>query len=77
MTESSNISWSSYETIRSEAEYNLRLKLADTLQDTIDRCHSQDMSNHFISGLELARGIVLDLNKTSGDNMTLDSNTLF
>jgi hypothetical protein len=77
MTESSNISWSSYETIRSEAEYNLRLKLADTLQDTIDRCHSQDMNNHFISGLELARGIVLDLNKTSGDNMTLDSNTLF
>lgn len=77
MTESSNISWSSYETIRSEAEYNLRLKLADTIQDTIDRCRSQNMNNHFISGLELARGTVLDLNTTPGDNIALDTNTLF
>ena len=77
MNESSNISWSSYETVRSEAEYNLRLKLADTIQETIDHCRSQNMSNHFISGLELARGTVLGLDKTSGDNMTLDSNTLF
>lgn len=76
MNESSNVSWSSYETVRSEAEYNLRLKLADTIQETIDRCRSQNMSNYFISGLELARETVLDLNRTS-DNMPLDSNTLF
>lgn len=76
MTESSSVSWSSYETVRSEAEYNLRLKLADSLQDIIDRCNTQNMNNHFISGLELARQTVLDINKTS-DNMPLDSNTLF
>lgn len=76
MTEFSNISWSNYETVRSEAEYNLRLKLADSLQDIINHCHSQNMGNHFISGLELAKDTVLNLNKAS-DNVSLDNNTLF
>ena len=77
MSESSGPTWSSLETIRSEAEYNTRLKLADNIQVVVDRSIERGLNNHFISGLELAKGIVLGLTETPTESPRLDSATLF
>jgi len=77
MSESSGINWSTSESIRSEAEYNTRIKLAEEIQAVVDRCTERGLNNHFISGLELAKGIVLNLTKDKSDEPQLDSNTLF
>ncbi len=77
MSESSGPTWSSYETIRSESEYNTRLKLAEEIQAVVDRSTERGLNNHFISGLELARGIVLGLTQTLIKSPRLDSDTLF
>lgn len=73
MSESSGITWSSYESIRSEAEYNTRHKAAADIKAIIDRCIDRGMNTHFISGLELAHATVLGLT----ENKALDSDTLF
>lgn len=77
MSESSGPTWSSYESIRSESEYNTRLKLAEEIQAVVDRSTERGLNNHFISGLELARGIVLGLTQTPIKSPRLDSDTLF
>jgi hypothetical protein len=77
MSESSGPTWSSYETIRSESEYNTRNKLAEEIQAVIDRSTERGLNNHFISGLELSRGIVLGLTHTPTKSPGLDSDTLF
>ena len=77
MSESSGITWSTSESIRSEAEYNTRLKLASDIQAVIDRCIERGLNNHFISGLELARGTVLGLTGRDSNTEQLDSDTLF
>jgi hypothetical protein len=77
MSESSGINWSTSESIRSEAEYNTRIKLAEEIQAVVDRCTQRDLNNHFISGLELAKGIVLNLTRDKSNEPQLDSNTLF
>ena len=77
MSEPSGPTWSSLETIRSEAEYNTRLKLADNIQVVVDRSIERGLNNHFISGLELAKGIVLGLTDTPAESPRLDTATLF
>jgi hypothetical protein len=77
MSESSGINWSTSESIRSEAEYNTRIKLAEEIQAVVDRSTERGLNNHFISGLELARGIVLNLTRDKSNEPQLDSNTLF
>jgi hypothetical protein len=77
MSESSGINWSTSESIRSEAEYNTRIKLAEEIQAVVDRSMERGLNNHFISGLELARGIVLNLTRDKSNEPQLDSNTLF
>jgi hypothetical protein len=77
MSESSGTNWSSYETIRSESEYNTRMKIAEEVQAVIDRSTERGLNNHFISGLELAKGIVLGLTHTPTKSPGLDSDTLF
>jgi hypothetical protein len=77
MSESSGINWSSYETIRSESEYNTRNKLAEQIQAVVDRSAERGLNNLFISGLELAKGIVLGLTQTPIESPGLDSDTLF
>ena len=67
--------WSTYESIRSQSEYETRHKIAGELQEIIDRCAERGLNNHFISGLELAKGKVLKL--TNEEYMGLDTNTLF
>jgi hypothetical protein len=77
MTDMSNLSWSSHEQVRSESEYNTRMKLAEEIEAFIMRSSERGLNNHFISGMELAKGIVLGLTKSPGDTEALDSNTLF
>ena len=77
MTESSGLSWTTHEAIRSQSEYDTRHKVAEEIQSTIDRCLDRGLNNHFVSGLELAKGIVLGLTKDSDSNQALDSQTLF
>lgn len=77
MSESSGINWSTSEAIRSEAEYNTRLKIAEEIEAVVDRCIERGINNHFISGLELAKGVVLNLTKDKSDDTQLDSYTLF
>jgi hypothetical protein len=67
--------WSTYESIRSQSEYDTRNKIASELQEIIDRCLERGLNNHFISGLELAKGKVLRL--TQEEYLGLDTNTLF
>ena len=77
MSESSGPTWSSYETIRSESEYNTRMKIAEEIQAVIDRSLERGLNNHFTSGLELSRGIVLGLTHTPTKSPALDSDTFF
>jgi hypothetical protein len=77
MSESSGINWSTSESIRSEAEYNTRIKIAEEIQAVVDRCTDRGINNHFISGLELAKGVVLNLTKDKSEDTRLDSYTLF
>jgi hypothetical protein len=77
MSESSGINWSTSESIRSEAEYNTRIKIAEEIQAVVDRCIDRGINNHFISGLELAKGVVLNLTKDKSEDTRLDSYTLF
>lgn len=77
MSETSNVSWSSYEQIRSEAEYNTRMKLAEDIQRYISSSTERGLNNHFISGLELAKGVVLGLTKNQDSQDSLNTDTLF
>jgi hypothetical protein len=77
MSESSGITWSTSESIRAEADYNTRIKIAEEIQAVVERCMDREINNHFISGLELARGIVLNLTRDMSNETQLDSNTLF
>jgi hypothetical protein len=77
MSESSGLTWSNVEAVRNESEYNTRLQIADDIQAVIDRCADRGMSTHFISGLELARGITLKLTKEHSEYSELDNSTLF
>jgi hypothetical protein len=77
MSELSGINWSTSESIRSESEYNTRIKIAEEIQAIVDRCTDRGINNHFISGLELAKGVVLNLTKDKSEDTRLDSYTLF
>jgi hypothetical protein len=77
MSESSGITWNTSEAIKSESEYNTRLRIADDIQAVIERCAERGVSTHFISGLELARGITLNLTKGQSEYSELDNSTLF
>lgn len=61
MTESNSITWSSYDTHKIQIESELRWKIAEVIEQKIDASRTAGISNHFISGLELARAVVLDL----------------
>jgi hypothetical protein len=61
MTESNSITWSSYDTHKIQIESELRWKIAEVIEQKIDASRTAGISNHFISGLELAKAVVLDL----------------
>ena len=52
MTEANSITWSSYETHKIQIESELRWKIAEVIEQKINRARTIGMSNHFISGLE-------------------------
>lgn len=61
MTNIDSITWSSYETHKIQIESELRWKIAEVIEQTTDASRTAGISNHFISGLELAKAIVLDM----------------
>lgn len=77
MSEDTNNIWSSYESIRNESDYNTRMKLASEIKAVIDRSTERGLNGHFISGLELAHGIVLGLARNHQSEPQLDTDTLF
>lgn len=61
MTEANSITWSSYETHKIQIESELRWKIAEVIEQKINRARTIGMSNHFISGLEVCKSAVLGL----------------
>jgi len=68
MTESNSITWSSYDQHKVQIESELRWKIAEVIEQKIDDARRADISNHFISGMELAKAIVLDLHMKESSN---------
>jgi hypothetical protein len=78
MSDEPAVYWSNYEQFREQASYDTRYKIADQVQETIDRCIERGLNNHFIAGLELAKGIVLGLTKDGEETpVKLNTDTLF
>lgn len=53
------VTWSSYETFKNEIETNVRHKIYDDIKQIVETSKLQDISNHFIAGLECAQAKVL------------------
>lgn len=68
MTESNSITWSSYEQHKVQIESELRWKIAELIEQKIDTARRDYDSPNFISGLELAKSIVLDLDNRKSSN---------
>ena len=72
------VRWSNYESAMTVRDSETKHKVAEEIQEYIDRCRETNQNNHFIAGLELARSIVLGLTKPSTKaNESLDNVTLF
>lgn len=61
MSNIDSITWSSYDTHKMQIESELRWRIAEVIEQKINLSRTAEISNHFISGLELAKAIVLDL----------------
>ena len=59
MCDDTAIRWSTYDTHVSEIESRTRHKIAEHIQQKIDAARTAGISNHFISGLELAKATAL------------------
>lgn len=53
------VTWSSYETFKTEVETNVRHKIYNEIKEIVEASKLQDISNHFIAGLECAQAKVL------------------
>jgi hypothetical protein len=67
MCDDTAVRWSNYDTVRSTIEYETRFKIANEIQDLIDKSKLQGISNHFISGLEISLQRVLGLEPQEKD----------
>lgn len=68
MTESNSITWSSYEQHKVQIESELRWKIAEVIEQKIVNARRDYDSPYFVSGLELAKSIVLDLHSKESSN---------
>lgn len=69
MTESNSITWSTYEQHKVQIESELRWKIAEVIEQKISGARRDYHSPYFISGLELAKAIVLDLDNKESSNL--------
>jgi hypothetical protein len=70
------VTWSNYESHKTEIETNLRHKIYKEIKETIDKAKLQGISNHFISGLEYAQAKVLGFD-ISEEKEPYDQSVLF
>jgi hypothetical protein len=61
------VTWSSYETFKTEIETNVRHKIYDEIKEIIEASKLKNISNHFIAGLECAQSKVLGFSISEKD----------
>jgi hypothetical protein len=61
------VTWSSYDTFKIEVETNVRHKIYDEIKEIIDAFKLQEVSDHFIAGLECAQSKVLGFSLSEKD----------
>lgn len=69
MTESNSITWSTYEQHKVQIESELRWKIAELIERKIADARRDYDSPFLVSGLELAKAIVLDLDTNKSSNL--------
>ena len=52
------VSWSNYESSMNNVRYEQRMYLSKMLSDEISFIRSRGVSEHFLSGMELAKGLI-------------------
>jgi hypothetical protein len=78
MGDDTAVRWSDYESFRSQVEYDTRHKIAAGLEKFIENSRVNGLSNHFVSGIELAKGYALGLvDEPPSTSRELDYPTLF
>lgn len=70
MTESNSITWSTYEQHKVQIESELRWKIAEVIEQKINAARRDYDSPYLVSGLELAKSIVLDLDNNKSSNLS-------
>lgn len=71
------VRWSDYEQHKTSIEYEFRNKLVEQLERLINRSVNTGMNNHFISGMEYAKGLVQGLVAPPHDEEKLNHPSLF
>lgn len=61
MCDNTAVTWSNYESFRSQIEYDVRNKIYDDIKALVETSREKRISNHFIAGLECALARVLRL----------------
>lgn len=69
MSDFNSITWSTYEQHKVQIESELRWKIAEVIEQKISIARRDYDSPYFISGLELAKSIVLDLYSKESSNL--------
>ena len=59
MCDDTAVRWSTYDTHRSQIEYDVRNKIYSDIKAIVETSKLQGISNHFIAGLECAQAQVL------------------
>ena len=71
------VTWSQYDTVKSTIEYEFRNKLVEQLERLIRHSSNAGMNNHFISGMEYAKGLVQGLVADPLEHEKLNHPSLF
>lgn len=57
-SENTAVSWSNYESSMNNVRYEQRMYLSKMLSNEISLIRSRGVSEHFLSGMELAKGLI-------------------
>jgi hypothetical protein len=69
MTEINSITWSSYDQHKVQIESELRWKIAEVIEQKIDISRTNEILSDYVLGLQLAKAIVLDLDRPESSNL--------
>lgn len=69
MTEINSITWSSYDQHKVQIESELRWKIAEVIEQKIDISRTNEILSDYVLGLQLAKAIVLDLDRPEPSNL--------